>query len=113
MRLARCYFVVAWLTVFTLAAIAVHKLGLGGVAVFFTDYSHPWRAQFNTDFTVHVLLIAAWVIYREKASVAGVLWGLGVALCGGLVTFIYLSVASLAADGDMRRLLLGRNYDAA
>lgn len=113
MRLARYVFIAAWLIVFSLAAIAVRQLGLGGVAVFFSDFSHPWRALLNTDFTLHFLLIVAWVIYREKASAAGMLWALGIAICGGVVTFLYLFIATGAADGDVRRLLLGRHYPSS
>jgi hypothetical protein len=39
-----------------LSVKAVGQMGLAAAGhVFFGDFSHPWRAQFNGDFGMHLL----------------------------------------------------------
>jgi hypothetical protein len=112
MGLLRGYLVVAWVLLAAITAHAVMTLGAAGGNVFFTDFSQPWRAQFYTDFTLHVLPIAAWMIWREQSKVVGILCAVGAA-AGGLFTLLYLLVATYRARGDVRALLLGRHWSPA
>lgn len=109
MQLLRSALLVAWLATLWVSVRAILALGAGAAGdVFLGDFSHPWRAQFNTDFAVHLLLMAAWIVYRERGSIRGFGFGVAAVLFGGAFSFAYLFVATFTAQGDIRRLLLGR-----
>ncbi len=109
MNLLRGYLVAAWLLLAAVTVYAVRTLGLDGGNVFFSDFAHPWRAQFYTDFLMHIVPIAVWIFWRESSRAVGVLCAIG-ALSGGLFTLLYLLVATFRAGGDPRRLVLGRHW---
>ena len=106
---AFCVFLaVGWLLTLYVSVHAISTMGAGAAGqVFFGDMSHPWRAQFNTDFAMHLLLVAAWMIYRSKSWVVGLICGVLAINLGAVFTFGYLLVAALRAKGDMRKVLLG------
>lgn len=108
MILLRGYLALGWLLLMAVTAWAVSSLGLDGGKVFFHDFAHAWRAQFYTDFLLHVFPITAWVVWREPSRAVGLLCGIGT-LFGGVFTLLYLLVATYRAGGDARRLLLGRH----
>jgi hypothetical protein len=109
MAVLKIFLAAAWLVTAFVTARAVSQLGVGAIAIFFSDFSQPWRAQFNTDFTFHLLLIGGWVLYREESRRTGILCGIGVILVGGLFSMAYLFIAIIRAKGDVRVLLLGNN----
>ncbi len=76
--------------------------------IFFGDFAHSWRAQFNTDFGFHLLLIAAWMIFRAKTLASGLLCGFLAIFMGGVFTFAYLAVVTYRAKGNMALVLTGR-----
>jgi hypothetical protein len=80
-------------------------------STFFADFAHPWRAQFNGDFSVHLLLMASWIVYREKRLAVGIPLGLG-ALMGGVFSFAYIFLATFGTGGSFTKLLLGRREPA-
>ena len=82
---------------------------MDGGNIFFTDFSHPWRAQFNTDFSIHLFLMAAWIAYREPRRLLGAMLAVLSVLGGGAISLLYILVASYRARGDVRALLLGRH----
>lgn len=100
-----------WIAVVALAVIATQELGLSkAVTIFFDDVaSNPWRAQFNVDLGIHLLLAAAWIVYRSHSLPLGIALGALALFCGGGFTLAYLLVISILTRGDMRRLLLGRH----
>lgn len=108
MVLLRAYLVLGWLLLAGVTVWAVSSLGLEGGKVFFDDFAHAWRAQFYTDFLLHVLPITAWVFWRERSKTVGLLCALGTTL-GGVFTLLYLLAATYRAEGDVRRLLLGHH----
>lgn len=108
MNLLRGYLLLGWLLLATITAWAISSLGVDAANVFFSDFEHAWRAQFYTDFMLHVLPISAWVFWREHSKAVGLLCALGT-LMGGLFTLLYLLVASYRAKGDVRNLLLGHH----
>jgi hypothetical protein len=61
MTVLRIFLAVAWLTIAYVTIRAVSQLGVAGGNIFFGDFSQPWRAQFNTDFGFHLLLMAGWI----------------------------------------------------
>jgi hypothetical protein len=106
-RLALC---LGWIILFVISWEAVSRMGFGAAGgVFIGDFAHPWRAQFNADFALHLLLVAAWMIYRSKSWVVGVICAVLAINLGGVFTFAYLLVVSIQTRGDMRKLLLGHH----
>ena len=78
---------------------------MSGGNIFFSDFSHAWRAQFNTDLSLHLILFAIWVFWRENSKLVGLVCAL-LCVLGGLFTFLYLAIAAYRAR-DARSLLLG------
>jgi hypothetical protein len=113
MQIFRALLLLAWTAMVWVSARAILAAGAGSAGdVFFGDFAHPWRAQFNTDFSVHLLLMALWIVSRERARVRGVLFGIASILLGGAFSFAYILVATFTAQGDVRRLLLGERARA-
>ncbi len=109
MTLLRVGLCLAWVCLLLVSVRAVQRMGVGAAGqVFLGDFAHPWRAQFNTDFSIYLLLVAAWMVYRARTWWAGLLCALLAVNFGGLFTLAYLLLASLNANGDPRVLLLGR-----
>jgi hypothetical protein len=108
MTLLRAYLILGWLLLAGITAWALTTVGPDGGKVFFTDFTDPWRASFNTDFLLHVIPFTAWVIWREPSKAVGLLCGIGT-LFGGMFTLIYLLVATYQAGGDARKLMLGKH----
>ena len=108
MILLRAYLILGWLLLGGVTVWAISSLGLDGGKVFFDDFAHGWRAQFYTDFLLHVVPVTAWVIWREQSKAVGLLCGVGT-LFGGMFTLIYLLVATYRAGGDARKLMLGKH----
>jgi hypothetical protein len=105
----RGFLIIAWLLPTILAVNAVTSLGFDGGKVFFDDFEQPWRAQFNTEFFLHVLPITAWVFWRESSKITGLLCAVGT-MFGGIFTLPYLLIATFREQGDIRRVLLGRHW---
>ena len=104
----------AWLiTVFVaISAYTVPVLLNDGIMAllptFFGDMMKlGWPGQFNLDFMMMLSLSAIWVSWRHQFSVSGLLLGLLAFFGGALFLSIYLFIASLAANGDAKVLLLG------
>ena len=106
MNALKALLLVLWILLTGMTIYAVQVLGSDGGLVFISDFSHPWRAQFNTDFSMHLLLFILWVVWREKSKAVGLVAGL-LCLMGGLFTLLYLLVAAYRAKGDPKKLLLG------
>lgn len=94
-----------------LVAVSVHALDMLGaeaaVSVFFGDFGHPWRALYNSDLGVHLLLAAAWMVLRARSLPAGLTCAAMELFWGGLFTLPYLLVVSFQEKGNLRRILLG------
>jgi hypothetical protein len=99
---------IGWLVLLVVSVHAVKAMGAGAAGtVFMGDFAHPWRAQFNTDFSLHLLLVAAWMTWRTRPWVVGLICGILAINLGGLFTLAYLLVASFRAKGDIGKILLG------
>ncbi|MDX6259520.1 MAG: hypothetical protein QOH84_1208 [Kribbellaceae bacterium] len=102
----RTALVVAWLVIGGVTVNAISTLGVAGGKLFITDFAHPWRAQFNGDFSVYLLLMMGWIAYRERKPLRAVVLALPVVL-GSLYTLPYIFVATFRANGRFDVLLLG------
>jgi hypothetical protein len=114
MMLFRAALGTGWVGLLFVSVHAANAMGLGAAgAVFVGDFAHPWRAQFNTDFSLYLLLAAAWMVYRARSPFLGLICAMFAIALGGLFTLAYLLAATFQARGDMRRVLLGNRAASA
>jgi RsiW-degrading membrane proteinase PrsW (M82 family) len=100
--------IAVWAVVAAVTVWALAELGLpAALPTFFGDLQHPWRAQFYADLEAHLLLVGAWMIYRERSRAVGIACAVLTLLLGALFSLPYVLLASVRAHGDARVLLLG------
>jgi hypothetical protein len=107
----RLALVLGWLLMVGVTIHAIASLGLSDGRVFFTDFQHPWRAQVNADFCVHLALVMGWIVCRERTWQRGLLLALP-ALLGSVYLLPYLCIATLRSGGRLDELLLGQHGSA-
>lgn len=113
MRIGSAIFVlvatVAW---GVLLYITIRATGMMGVAAvmdtFNGDFSHPWRAQFNTDLLIYLLLGAGWMIWRTRSRRQGILMAFLTVMLGSLFILPVLVLATIRT-GSIKAALLGRH----
>jgi hypothetical protein len=111
MTLFRAALVIAWLAMTWVTLQAGQQLGFDKAGhFFFGDMAHPWRAQFNIDFGFHLLLVAAWMVWSASNRALGLLFGLLAVLGGAIFTFAYLLVQTFKHGGNIKAVILGRQY---
>lgn len=104
------FLAVAWVVLALITAQALIELGpADAFRTFVGDYRHPWRAQFYSDFSLHLVLTAAWVLYRARTPALGAAYAFLVLSLGALFTIPYVLAAAGKAKGEARALLLGRH----
>lgn len=111
MNLVRLILVVLWAVLAFITWRAIMLLGSDGSYIFLSDLAQPWRAQFYSDFVIHVLVVAGWIVWREPSKIVGVLWALACLGGGALVTLLYVLITTFRAGGDARLLLLGKHIN--
>jgi hypothetical protein len=112
-QLFRLALTAAWLTLLWMTIQAAQTVGLDKAGyVFVGDMAHPWRAQFNADFSFFLLLVAAWLIWSARNRALGVCFAVLSIICGGLFTLAYLFIATFRTQGSIKAVLLGRHYSA-
>jgi hypothetical protein len=98
----------AWIAVAAVTVRAIADMGLLALpATFLADLHHPWRAQLYADLETHLVLVGAWMVYRERSRPFGLACAILTLLLGALFSLAYVLAASIRAGGDPRRLLLG------
>ena len=103
----------AWLLVLAMTLQASIYGGPNGwLSAFASEMRQPWPAQFDTDFTVHLVLVAGWIVFRARTLALGLLFGVFAVLGGSLFSLAYLLVVSFQVGEDWRTLLLGRHARA-
>ncbi len=99
---------IAWAALVYVSVHAVSAMGAAAAGpVFFGDFSHPWRAQFGADFSVHLLLVAAWMIWRARSWIVGILCAVLAINLGALFTIPFFLIALWGAGGDVGAALQG------
>lgn len=100
--------------IFAVTVAAISNAGWNWPAVFFGDIAGlDWRAQFNVDFSVHLLLLATWIQWREGSNGRGFVFGFLSMVMGGMFGFPYLAHAIYRGQGDPKRVLLGVHASAS
>ena len=110
-NIARGLMALGCLILVVVSARAIGATGAGGAGpAFFAAFGQPWPAQFATDLTLHLLLAAAWMIYRTKSLAIGVVSAILAINFGAVFTLAYTVVVSVRAGGDFRKVLLGDRF---
>jgi len=108
MNLLRTFLVISTVVIFAVSIHVVSTAGVNWPAVYFGDLIQlDWRSQFNTDFLLHLGLLATWIAWREGFSAKGWLFGVLSIVMGGMFSFPYLLLATYKTHGDPKALLLG------
>ena len=108
MIMLRIFLVLGWIAVAFVTLGAMSSLGVGGfIDTVLEDVRHPWRLQFYTDFEIHLLLFACWIVWRERPLALGLVCAAATLVLGALFTLPYLFFATVRAEGSARALLLG------
>jgi hypothetical protein len=105
----RAYLVAFFVVLLTYTAIVIANHGWGLFPIFFGDIAAmTWPGQFNLDFLGFLTLSGLWLAWRHHFSPLGLILGL-IGVFGGMGFLVpYLLIASFAAKGDVKELLLGR-----
>lgn len=62
----------------------------------------PWMRATLIDFYFNILIISAWVIYRENLSIRSLIWVLSFVLLGSIATAFYVFIQLCRArSGDL------------
>ncbi len=105
----RAALLAAWIVVLLVTIHAGAAGGPNGWMDAFADNLHqPWPAQFDTDFTVHIFLMALWLFVRARSWAWGLLWAVLAITGGSLFSLLYLLTLSFRVGGNMRQFLAGR-----
>ena len=108
MTLLRIFLVISTVLIFAVSIYAVLTKGINWPVIYFGDLLYlDWRTQFNTDFLIHLLLLATWVSWREGFTIKGFVFGFLSIFMGGMFGFPYLLHATYQANGDPKTILLG------
>jgi len=104
----KLFLFLSWTLMIVVTWKAINSLGINWPSVFFGDIlNHPWRAQFNIDFLIHLILFASWVVWRERSKVTGAICGFLCVFGGGLFGFLYLLFIGFQSKGNTKEFFLG------
>lgn len=67
-----------------------------------------WTGQFLFDFQTYLVLSGLWVAWRNKFSAQGILLALIATVFGIMFLAPYLLILSFKENGNMKRILLGK-----
>ena len=108
MTALRCFLLVSTVAIFLLTFVVVASYGVNWPAIAVGDIlALNWRSQFNTDFVIHLLLLATWISWREGFTAKGYMFGFLSIVMGGMFGVPYILYATYVAKGDPKQLLLG------
>ena len=106
-----CWIVILLMTFYGARILIEDNLGHGaGFDVFLAGSASPWQAFINQDLTSGLLIVLAWIIYRQKGErpVDTFAWAWMLLWWGNIVTAVYILVALRQSGGDPARLVAGR-----
>ena len=107
-QIFRAAVLIAWLVVMWVKHSRRSDIGIqSGRCDVLRGLQRSRRAQSNADFSAHLLLMAAWIVYRQKYLLPGLLFGLAAVMFGGAFSLAYIFVATFTAKSSFKGLLLG------
>lgn len=108
MIILRILLVVSTIIIYAVTAAAIINQGWNWPAVAASDLlALGWRSQFDSDFLVHLIILASWITWREGADLKAYVFGFLSIVMGGMFSFPYLLLATYKARGNVKALLLG------
>ena len=109
MNAFRALLVAMIFAIFSVTGVVGTKHGWNLIPIFFGDMaSLTWPGQFNFDFMCFLILSGLWVAWRHHFSFGGLVLGVMGVFGGILLLAPYLLLASYKANGDIKKLLLGK-----
>jgi hypothetical protein len=106
----RIFLAAIFVSIVTNTAITISNHGWNLLPVFFGDMrAMTWPGQFNFDFMGFLLLSGLWVSWRHRFSPGGLVLGAAAIFGGILFLSLYLLIASTAAKGNVKELLMGKS----
>ncbi|MBF9152344.1 hypothetical protein [Novosphingobium jiangmenense] len=108
-------FLLLWLSLmvaYTVMVVAGH--GLDFLSPFSAAVARfGWEGQFSLDLAGFLILTAIWIAWRHGMSAIGVPIAVLMVSAGMIGVSLYLLLASVAARGDVKVLLLGAQTKGA
>lgn len=99
----------AWAALLYVTLHAVRTMGLAAMVDSFNGgFANPWRAQFNLDLVIYLLLAAAWMAWRASSRWTGMVFAL-LALNLGSLFILPVLVFAVIRTGSVRGAVLGRH----
>ncbi len=100
---------VAWAVLCYITVHAVQTMGLAALMDSFNGgFADPWRAQFNIDLIIYLLLAAAWMVWRAHSRWTGIVFALLAVNLGSLFILPVL-VFAVIRTGSVKGAVLGRH----
>ncbi|MDJ0517080.1 MAG: hypothetical protein QNJ74_12780 [Trichodesmium sp. MO_231.B1] len=108
MKFLRFFLGISTLIIYVVTVYAVATKGINWPAVYFGDLLNlDWRSQFNSDFLIHLFLLATWISWREGFTIKSFIFGFFSIFMGGMFSFPYLLYATYKARGKPKEILFG------
>ena len=111
MTASRIFLILATVLIYAITVVATMSYGPNWPAVALSDLAAlNWRSQFDADFILYLIIFATWVSWREGFTARTHALGVLSIVMGGMFGFPYLLYATYVAEGDPKRVLLGKQY---
>ncbi len=94
--------------------IVIQNYGVGIIENFTSNIlSMTWAGQFNLDFLSYLILSGLWVMWRNKFSFSYILLGTLCMIIGIIIFAPYISYLLIKENGDLKKVLIGKQNDFA
>lgn len=101
---------ISLLGVLAMSVVLIYAFTLGD---FFREGSQlasmPWGIVSLVDLYTGFTLFSAWIIYREKSLLVGILWTIAVMSLGFFAGSVYAFMKLQASGGDWKKFWLGQH----
>jgi hypothetical protein len=73
----------------------------------------PWGQLSLTDVYVGFLIVAGWIIFRERSFVRSLVWIVLLLVLGNVIACLYIFIALQRSSGDWHKFWFGRRAVSA
>lgn len=81
----------------------------GAAGEFF--FNDPWGIVSLVDVYVGFVFFCAWVIFREKKLINGILWTISILILGNFPAGVYAFLALQNSSGSWKKFWMGKHAD--
>lgn len=73
--------------------------------------NEPWFKTTLVDFYFNIVILSAWVLYRERTWWAGLLWVVAFVVLGSIATafYVFLQLSGLKSGDNLSKALLKKS----